>query len=117
MRVRICLIVLCVAAMARAEGFAERFDARAVDNRWTKHVSAGGGIEVKDGWATFSALPGQQSHLSRPAEGDLICVSAWVARWASIYLVWDEQNWCGVGKTAPTPFGRFTSMDVRDGKA
>jgi hypothetical protein len=117
MRVRICLIVLSAVSMVRAEGLAERFDASAIDAAWTKHASPGGYVEVKDGWATFSALPGEQAHLSRPADNDLICVSAWIARWASVYLVWDERNWCGVGKTSPTPFGRFTSMDVRDGKA
>ena len=46
MRGQICLIVLCAVAAARAEGFTERFDASALDSGWTKHVSAGGSIEV-----------------------------------------------------------------------
>lgn len=95
----------------------ERFDAPKLDPAWVKTTSARGSIEIKDGWATFSALPGEQAHLARPAGEDLIAVSAWLARWAAVYLVWDEHNWCGVGKTSPTPFGRFTTMDVRGGKA
>lgn len=40
-----------------------------------------------------------------------------VAQWASIYLVWDENNWCGVGQVSPTPFGRLSSTSVVNGEA
>lgn len=47
----------------------------------------------------------------------MISISGKLARWASVYIVWDADNWCGVGKLSPTPFGRFYSIDVVNGKA
>ncbi|MEO6436560.1 MAG: hypothetical protein ABIP55_12485 [Tepidisphaeraceae bacterium] len=105
------LLACCFSFNALAAGFVETFDSAALDS-WNRHTAGGGTIEGKDGWTTFSALPRKQAHLARLADGDLIMVSAWVARWASVYLVWDDQNWCGVGKSSPTPFGRFTSRRI-----
>ena len=113
----VLMMALLLCNLASAATIDETFSSAMVDAAWETHTSSRGTIEVKDGWATFSALPGEQAHVRRANGDDLITVSAWLARWASIYLVWDDRNWCGVGKTLPTPFGRFTSMDVRGGKA
>src|SRR5690242_742926 len=85
----------------------ESFDGTGLGDPWVKVLSPEGSIKVKDGWATFVAPAGGRSHIQRPAGADLISISGKLARWASVYLVWDADNWCGVGKLSPTPFGRF----------
>ncbi|SIO40721.1 hypothetical protein SAMN05444166_4450 [Singulisphaera sp. GP187] len=96
--------------------FQERFDGSGPGAGWETVIGSAGTIEVKEGWATFVAPAGGRSHIQRPAGADLISVSGKLARWASIYIVWDADNWCGVGKLSPTPFGRFYSIDVANGK-
>lgn len=94
----------------------ESFDGNAIQQPWKSIVAGGGTIVVKDGWVTFDAGPGGKSMIQRTNDRDNITVSAHLARWAAIYLVWDDNNWCGVGKISPTPFGRFYSIAVENGK-
>ena len=115
-----CIGLLSRPSAAVAQGiqspFVEPFDGTKLSDAWTPVTSAGGRIEVKDGWATFVAPEGRVSHAQRAGGGDLISVSGRMARWAGIYLVWGPDDWCGVGKISPTPFGRFSSLAVCDGK-
>jgi len=57
-----------------------------------------------------------QAHNQKRCGVDLITYSGTVAQWGSLYLVWDADNWCGVGQLSPTPFGRLYSSTVIKGK-
>jgi hypothetical protein len=94
----------------------EDFNGNEIQQPWQKTVAGNGTIVVKDGWVTFAAGPGGKSMIQRTNQRDNITVSADLARWAAIYLVWDKNNWCAVGKISPTPFGRFYSIAVVNGK-
>lgn len=114
-----CTVVLSVAAPAADVielPFNDNFPSATLEAGWKSESAPGSKVEVKDGWITFEELPGARNHILRPAGKDLITVSAQVVRWSGIYLVWDANNWCGVGKNSPTPFGRFYSIDFRNGK-
>ena len=106
MRAQCFAAVLCLLAI----------HASAQDADWTQKVAGGGTIESKDHWTTFAGPGGTVSHLERANRDDNVTISAKLARWAAVYLVWDRDNWVGVGKTSPTPFGRFSSIDVVGGK-
>lgn len=114
-------VVVCTGLMAQAgQGlklpFAENFSSPPVEYGWKEVIATGGKIDVKDGWATFEAPLTSTDHIERALDVDNVTVSAKLVRWSGFYLVWDEQNWCGVGKVSPTPFGRFYSIDVVNGK-
>ncbi|MDB6027391.1 MAG: hypothetical protein JWM68_3614 [Verrucomicrobiales bacterium] len=107
---------LAVADTTSSLPWVENFPSTNLSSNWAEEVSPGGKIFIKDGWITFeSALP-DRSHIQRSGDIDNITVSAKVVRWSGIYLVWDEANWCGLGKLSPTPFGRIYTMDVCNGK-
>lgn len=96
--------------------FEENFSSDNLDSAWTQDVSSDGKISIKDNWITFEAPLPERSHIERPLNVDNVTVSAKVVRWTGIALVWDSENWCGIGKLSPTPFGRFYSIDVVNGK-
>lgn len=114
-----CGTVLIGVAPAAAESpkplLEEPFSAARLDG-WDKAIGPESKLEVKDGWATFEGPLSSRAHIQRSAPQDDIMVSATVARWAAVYVVWDAENWCGVGKVSPTPFGRFYNVEVVDGK-
>jgi hypothetical protein len=97
--------------------YQSEFGSGALDPPWERQTTEGGTIDLKDGGVWFRAKPESASHIQRPAGPDLISVEGEILRGASIYLVWDADNWCSVGKASPTPFGRFTSTVVAAGKA
>jgi hypothetical protein len=107
MRLMSFAIVLCfltIPASAQLEGWAEK-------------TAGGGTITTKDGWTTFEGADGAVAHIERANDKDNVTISCKLVRWAAIYLVWDKDNWAGLGKTSPTPFGRFSSIDVVGGAA
>lgn len=95
----------------------DHFGSTTLGPRWTRVVSPGSSLSVKNGGIEIEAAATGRSHVQAPAAGDLITLSGRLTRWASLYLVWDADNWCGVGLVSPTPFGRFYSTAVVDGKA
>jgi hypothetical protein len=96
--------------------FEENFASTNLSSEWIQEISPGGKIFIKDNWITFESSLPQRSHIERPLDTDNVTISAKVVRWSGIYLVWDDDNWCGVGKLSPTPFGRIYSIDVTGGK-
>ena len=85
---------------------------------WERSVSVGGTLDTTtDGGITFEAPEHGRAHVQREAGQDLITVSEKVSRWASLYLVWNGDSWCGVGQVSPTPFGRIFSTTVVKGTA
>src|SRR6185437_8519353 len=94
---------------------AENFSSPQLDASWSRAVSSGATIVSKDGWLTCEGAPTARALIERSAGVDNFTISATAARWAVIYVVWDENNWCAVGKILPTPFGRFFSVDVHGG--
>lgn len=111
-----CFALLAAPAVAEESVLLQETFSSARLEGWTKILSSESKLEVKDGWATFDSPLNGRAHIQRPAPHDHIMVSATIARWGGVYVVWDENNWCGVGKNAPTPFGRFYSITVINGK-
>ncbi len=95
--------------------FSENFPSTNLSSGWSEEITPGGKISIKDGWITFESPLPAHSHIQRPAGVDNLTLSSKLVRWSGIYLVWNESNWCGVGKLSPTPFGRLYSMDVING--
>jgi hypothetical protein len=88
-----------------------------LDPNWTARVSGGASLGVAKGGVELTAPAGAQAHIEHVAPADGITMSATLTKWASIYLVWGPENWCGVGQVSPTPFGRYSSTVVVQGKA
>jgi hypothetical protein len=83
---------------------------------WDKIASPGSSLVVSDGELTFDAAEHKIAHVQRQASRDLITLTGKLSQWASIYLVWSSDSWCGVGQISPTPFGRIYSTSVVNGE-
>ena len=117
------LILVCTHGQALAGNttklalpFEENFSSTNLDSAWTQEISSDGKIFIKDNWITFESHLLQRCHIDRSPGIDNITISAKIVRWSGIYLVWDENNWCGVSKVYPTPFGRIYTINVINGK-
>ncbi|MBN1488648.1 MAG: hypothetical protein JXA69_01920 [Phycisphaerae bacterium] len=95
----------------------ERFASETLDAAWSPKASPEASVKVTDGWLAVEGPLDGVGHIERQLGIDNITLSATVVRWGAVYLVWDADNWCGVGMLSPTPFGRFYSIDVVGGKA
>lgn len=111
------LLDIRMAPAAEDAAFLEGFNSSTVQPGWTTNVSAAGKVEAKDNWGFFESTLNGNAHLERPARADSITLSARIVRWGAIYIIWDENNWCSVGKLSPTPFGRFFNIETVDGKS
>jgi len=80
-------------------------------------VSIGTKLDLKDDGLHFNGPVHGLGHIERETGADLITIAARIAQWGSIYLVWSENNWCGVGQISPTPFGRLYSTAVKESEA
>jgi len=95
----------------------ERFVAPKLGSAWVEEVSTGTKLDLKDDGLHFNGPAHGLGHVQREAGMDLITVSARIAQWGSVYLVWNENSWCGAGQISPTPFGRLYSTAVEKGEA
>ncbi|WP_150107352.1 hypothetical protein [Pedosphaera parvula] len=86
------------------------------NSTWTSTATPDSRIEIKNDGLEFNAATHSRAHLQQTLDTDLCTLSARISQWASIYLVWDEQNWCAVGQISPTPFGRLFSTAVIGGQ-
>ncbi|OJW25275.1 MAG: hypothetical protein BGO49_05395 [Planctomycetales bacterium 71-10] len=84
---------------------------------WRVVADEGGAASPRDGGLAVKAERGARAHVERPLGRDLVTIAAKLGRWGSIDLVWGPDDWCGVGKVSPTPFGRFSTAVVRGGEA
>lgn len=84
---------------------------------WTAHQSDATTLTLSNG-QILAVAEGENDHayVERAFGVDNAQISARIFACAFIYYVWDENNWIGVGKISPTPFGRFASIVVQDGK-
>jgi hypothetical protein len=96
--------------------FTERFSSEKLDSVWEQRVSPDNKLDFKEGHVGFIGAPHGVAHIQREAGQDLITVSAHIAQWGSIYLVWGEGDWCGTGQISPTPFGRLFSTVTKKGE-
>ena len=95
----------------------ERFAAPRLNAAWSERVSIGTKLDLKDDGLHFNGPVHGLGHIERETGADLITIAARIAQWGSIYLVWSENNWCGVGQISPTPFGRLYSTAVKESEA
>jgi hypothetical protein len=95
--------------------YSQDFSATQLPPEWIA-VQTSGSVTVKDGRLIATGEPDGVAHAKLPLDQDNITVSVKLEGTPTIYLVWDENNWCGAGKTSPTPFARFYSSDTHDGK-
>ncbi|NIO30487.1 MAG: hypothetical protein GTN75_01655, partial [Gemmatimonadetes bacterium] len=87
-----------------------------VNAEWTQRVSEGNILTLKDGWLSIEAGEDSFAHIQRPLGVDCVTIAAKLAVCASMYVAWDADNWCGVGKFTPSPFGKFYSTVTEGGK-
>src|SRR5690349_18265841 len=85
----------------------EKFSAPRFNAGWVEEVSPGTELELKNDGLHFDGPTHGKGHIRRECGVDLITVSARIAQWGSVYLIWDEDSWCGAGQISPTPFGRL----------
>ncbi len=74
---------------------------------WSRKLSEGASLSLQDGWVSMEAGENTTCHIERPLAVDNATVTVKMSSYASLYVAWDENNWCGVGEYSPTPFGRF----------
>lgn len=91
-------------------------DSLASTTGWTVLKSEGNDLTVNEGRLSVAAGDDSYAHIQRPLETDLVTITARTPELASIYVVWDAGNWCGLGKISPTPFGRFYSTVTENAK-
>src|ERR1043166_8643680 len=96
---------------------AEIFAIPRIEEGWVEEASSGMKLELKNDGLHFNGPAHGKGHIKRECRKNLITVSAKIAQWGSVYLVWDENSWCAAGQISPTPFGRLFSSIVtkRDG--
>jgi hypothetical protein len=90
----------------------EKFATSRLPEGWTEEVSTGTKLELKNDGLHFNGPAHGKGHLKSECGKDLITVSAKIAQWGAVYLVWDENSWCSAGQISPTPFGRLFSSIV-----
>jgi hypothetical protein len=95
----------------------EKTDPQSVFAHWSSTASTGNSLDLNGSELAFQALPHTLADIRKPLTEDLITFSAKENGWGSIYLVWNEHSWCGVGQISPTPFGRLYSVAVINGHA
>ncbi len=91
------------------------FHAKELTAPWRVVVDDGGSVSTRDDGLAARAEHGARAHVERPLGRDRIAITARISRWGSIDLVWGPDDWCGVGKVSPTPFGRYSTAVVRQG--
>src|SRR5215204_4223235 len=92
--------------------FKSTFDAPQLDPAWAERLSQGNARKYDGGWMKLDSTEGSRAHIQRPLEADLVTITAKMSGCASIDIAWDKSRWCGVGTIAPTPFGRFYSVQT-----
>ncbi len=96
--------------------FQPTLDANTLGTEWTRVVSEGNNLKVQDGWVSIDAGKESFGHIQRPLVTDNVTITAKIAVCGSMYVAWDADNWCGVGKFTPSPFGKFYSTVTENGK-
>lgn len=97
--------------------FTEVFSGAEMSTNWIKTESLGTRLELRTDGLHFNGPAYGLAHAKRALGLDQLTVSARIAQWGSIYLVWDDQTWCAAGQISPTPFGRLYSTSVKRGVA
>lgn len=84
---------------------------------WAAQQSAGTTLTLSNGQIlSVAEKEGEFAYVQRPFGTDNATLSARIYQCGFIYFIWDENNWVGVGKISPTPFGRFASIVADNGK-
>lgn len=114
----ISLGVLAVGAVEAADSatvFRQEFSGD-LDSQWSRRVSEGAVSKFVDGWLGLEVGENTTCHIERPLAVDNATVTVRISGYGSVYVAWDEKNWCGVGKFSTLPFGRFYSTCTVDGE-
>jgi hypothetical protein len=115
----ICGLLASFAATCRAEASAAPtlydFTQPEIPSEWKTVTPAGAKVEPKDHLLLLECNADQYAGVQHPLEKDFVTVTARIHDAATLYLVWDDRTFVGVGKISPTPFARFHSVDAADG--
>jgi hypothetical protein len=87
-----------------------------IPDSWEVLKSPGAEVAVKDGLVVFNSLADREAIIRQEIGEDNISVTARIHDAASVYLVWDDNTFVGVGKISPTPFARFQSVEHKNGE-
>lgn len=113
----IALVGLLAAGAECSPVFSDMAGSRTLQPGWTERVSEGNKLTIlDDGWVAIDAGEESYAHIQRPLGINNVTVTARLGVCASMFVAWDGDNWCGVGKFTPSPFGKFYSTITREGK-
>jgi len=83
---------------------------------WEVVQPEGASVVAKDSFVIIDSPADRHAGIKRPLETDDVTATARIHDAVSLYLVWDDSTFVGVGKISPTPFARFHSVEAHDGK-
>lgn len=118
------LVLTCCTFPAQAETsaplalpFNEDFAKGEPEPGWTQVQTGGGQIVLQDDVLLHvRGSENGRAHIQSPLQADNVTATVKSHADGFVYLVWDENNWAGLGKVSPTPFGRLATSITRNGE-
>jgi hypothetical protein len=83
---------------------------------WEVVQPEGASVVAKDKFVIIESPADRHAGVKRALDADDITATARIHDAVSLYLVWNDGTFVGVGKISPTPFARFHSVEAHDGK-
>jgi hypothetical protein len=104
----------CVAEALDQPAFYD-FTQPEIPAEWKAVEPSGAKVTPKDHLLLLECNAGQYAGVELPLKQDFVTVTARIHDAATVYLIWNDNTFVGVGKISPTPFARFDSVDATDG--
>jgi hypothetical protein len=83
---------------------------------WEITAPEGSSVTTKDNFLIIECPADRHAGVRHRLDEDLVTVTAKIRDAISLYLVWNDDSFVGVGKVSPTPFARFQSAVGDNGK-
>lgn len=83
---------------------------------WEVVQPEGAAVLAKDNFLVVEAPADRHAGVRHAVDADFITATARIHDAVSLYLVWSDGTFVGVGKVSPTPFARFQSVEAHAGK-
>lgn len=83
---------------------------------WEILQPEGSTVVAKDNFVIVECPADRHAGIRHPVDADFVTATARIHDAVSLYLVWNDGTFVGVGKVSPTPFARFHSVESHEGK-
>lgn len=119
--IALALVILAAARSAAADGAGELphtvdFTKNEMPGDWEVVQPEGSAVTAKDNFVVFESPADRHAGIRRAIDADFVTVTARIHDAVSLYVVWNDETFVGVGKVSPTPFARFHSVESHQGK-